>query len=108
MKNYAASQELWDHTRHYHETTLEFLDATIGIATADFHPVSEVPNIPEGQIRDTAVMDLINSVQLKYTGADVSAAALFKSDSNIKKKGTYPLTTFSISINIPTPWWQWK
>ncbi len=85
VKNYAASQELWDHTRHYHETTLEFLDATIGIATADFHPVSEVPNIPEGQIRDTAVMDLINSVQLKYTGADVSAAALFKSDSNIKK-----------------------
>ncbi len=85
VKNYAASQELWGHTRHYHEATLEFLDATIGIATADFHPASEVPNIPEGQIRDTAVMDLINAVQLQYTGADVSAAALFKSDSNIKK-----------------------
>lgn len=85
VKGYAASEELWEYSRHYHDTTLEFLEATIGVATADFHPTPEVPNIPEGQIRDTAVMDLINTVQLKYTEADVSAAALFQSDSNIKK-----------------------
>lgn len=68
----------------YHDAALAYLKNVIGTATADFHPASEVPGIPEGQIRDTAVMDLINTVQLGATGADVSAAALFSSTSNIR------------------------
>ena len=34
---------------------------------------------------DTAVMDLINTVQLENSGADVSAAALFKGTSDLPK-----------------------
>lgn len=66
-----------------HLRTLEFLKTIIGRASGEFHQDAEIPGIPEAQIRDTAVMDLINEVQLSTTKADVAAAALFKSDSNL-------------------------
>lgn len=84
-KDYEASEELKEYAKEYHEATLEFIKREIGVATGDFHPAPEIKDIPEAQIRDTAVMDLINDVQLKYTGADVSAAALFKNESNIEE-----------------------
>ena len=81
---YQASEELKEYTRAYHERTLEFLKEVIGYASEDFHPAPEIKGIPEGLIRDTAVMDLINNVQLEHTGADISAAALFTPTSNIR------------------------
>ncbi len=54
-----------------------------GQASQSFQPKNEIMGIPEGKLRDTAVMDLINKVQLLNSGADVSAAALFKDTSNI-------------------------
>jgi 2',3'-cyclic-nucleotide 2'-phosphodiesterase/3'-nucleotidase len=50
----------------------------------DFAPQTEIPGIPEAQIRDTGVIDIINDVQLKYTGADVAGAALFSPTSNLR------------------------
>lgn len=81
----AIDEDAYKAGEQFHNETLEFLKGTIGTATDDFHPESEIKGIPEAQIRDTAVIDLINKVQLEITGADVSAAALFKSDSNIPK-----------------------
>lgn len=66
-----------------HLRTIEFLKTSIGRASGEFHQDAEVPGIPEAQIKDSAVIDLINTVQLATTNAQVSAAALFKSDSNI-------------------------
>lgn len=107
-KGVEASQEVKDYAAKYHEATLEFLKKTLGMATGNFHPESEVPGIPEAQIRDTAVIDLINEVQLKYTGADVAAAALFKPDSNIEKGPVtysdifdiykYPNTLYAVEV----------
>ncbi len=57
----------------------------IGTATADFLPAEEFKGIPVAQVQDSAVIDLINEVQLFYTGADVSGAALFDTRSDIKK-----------------------
>lgn len=54
-----------------------------GISAAKFQPYNEIKDIPEGKLRDTAVMDLINEVQLLNSGADVSAAALFADTSDI-------------------------
>ena len=54
-----------------------------GHAAVTFQPKNEIKGIPEGKLRDTAVMDLINEVQLKNSGADVSAAALFADTSDI-------------------------
>lgn len=81
---YEASADLKEYTKEYHQTTLDFISNELGTASADFQPKNEIKGIPEGQIRDTAVIDLINKIQLDNTDADVSAAALFSSTSNIK------------------------
>lgn len=46
-------------------------------------PENEIKEIPTAQIQDTALVDLINEVQMHYTGADISAAALFVNDANM-------------------------
>lgn len=55
----------------------------LGVTTAKFQPENEIKGLPEGKLRDTAVMDLINMIQLEASGADVSAAALFKDTSDL-------------------------
>ena len=50
----------------------------------DLAPENEIPGIPQATLEDTAMLDLINRVQMHYTDADVSAAALFQADSNLK------------------------
>ncbi|MDR7857008.1 5'-nucleotidase C-terminal domain-containing protein [Tissierella sp.] len=84
VKEYEASTELKEYAKGYHDKTLDFLVDVIGTASADFAPASEIPGIPEAQLKDTAVIDLINDVQLKATGADVAGAALFASGSNLR------------------------
>ncbi len=86
MKDYEPSQALRDLpiVKEYHEKTIAYVnDNVIGETTAKFQPENEIKGIPEGKLRDTAVMDLINNVQLKYADADVSAAALFKDTSDL-------------------------
>lgn len=84
VKEYAASEELKEYAKEYHDKTLEFLTEVIGTASSDFAPAPEIPGIPEAQLGDTGVIDLINDVQLKATGADVAAAALFSPGSNLR------------------------
>lgn len=85
FKDYKADEAATAHVQTYHDETMKFLEGSIGTATEDFHPQAEVKGIPEAQIRDTALIDLINKVQLEATGADVAAAALFKPTSNLPK-----------------------
>ena len=67
-----------------------------GQAATTFQPENEIKGIPEGKLRDTAVMDLINHVQLINSGADVSAAALFSDTSDIPKGDINYGTIFGI------------
>jgi len=97
MADYAPSQAIRDIpiVKEAHQKTIAFIkggtgsDGTsggvFGTATANFQPANEISGIPAGKLQDTAVMDLINKVQLENSGADVSAAALFKDTSNIEK-----------------------
>ena len=76
-----------------HQKTIDFIQGgsgedgeggvSLGSTTARFQPDNEIAGIPEGKLRDTAVMDLINQIQLEQSGADVSAAALFKDTSDL-------------------------
>ena len=96
MAGYQPSKEIRDLIKDAHEKTIAYVtggttnaDGTVsggvfGTASADFQPKNEIKGIPEGKLRDTAVMDLINKVQLLNSGADVSAAALFKDTSDLK------------------------
>ena len=68
------------------EKTVSFIqDNVLGHAAADFQPVNEISGLPEGRLQDTAVIDLIGTVQLENSGADVTAVALFKDTSDLKK-----------------------
>ncbi|MGO1453563.1 MAG: bifunctional metallophosphatase/5'-nucleotidase, partial [Alkalibacterium gilvum] len=84
VEGYEASEELKTYASEYHEKTLEFLEDVIGTASDDFTPEQRVKGIPEAQLQDTAVIDLINEVQLEATGADVAGAALFRPNSTLK------------------------
>ena len=98
MKDYEPSQTIRNlpEIKEAHEKTIAFVtggtvnsDGTVsggvfGTAARDFQPQNEIKGIPEGKLRDTAVLDLINKVQLVNSGADVSASALFKDTSDLK------------------------
>ncbi len=67
-----------------HEKAVEYVTGSVlGHTTARFQPDNEIKGIPQGKLEDTAVMDLINTVQLENAQADVSAAALFKDTSDL-------------------------
>lgn len=63
-------------------------NTVVGTVGADFLPSlwwNGLEGIPTAIIQDTAMIDLINIVQMEETGADVSLAALFDSYSNLPK-----------------------
>ena len=60
----------------------------VGQVGADFLPSqwwNDLEGIPTAIVQDTAMMDLINKIQMEETGADTSLAALFTTQSNLKK-----------------------
>lgn len=96
MKDTAPSQAIRDIplVKEAQEKTVAFVQGggagedgkpmpPLGTTTAKFQPADEITGLPEGKLRDTAVMDLINTIQLEQSGADVSAAALFKDTSDL-------------------------
>ncbi len=86
-----ADAAVLEQFKEIHQTSQADANKIIGKITADFiqRPdyitgADKVTTIPTAQLEDNAIIDLINDVQLFYTGADVSAAALFNSASNLK------------------------
>lgn len=72
---------------HAHEKTLEFINIPVATATANFLPDFEFAHehIPAALLMDTALMDLINIVQLhNVPDSDISVAALLFPDANLK------------------------
>ncbi|MFW6410252.1 MAG: bifunctional metallophosphatase/5'-nucleotidase [Halanaerobiales bacterium] len=80
-----ADGKILDLTRVYHEKTVNYVNTPIGRADGDFLPSRKIKGIPEAQIQDTALMDLINKVQLEYSDADISSAALFNRGADLNK-----------------------
>ena len=94
MKDYEPSEELRNLIRKEHSATIAYVQGDtgnksesggekLGSTTAKFQPEDEIRGIPEGKLRDTALMDLINRIQLENAQADVSASALFKDTSDL-------------------------
>lgn len=108
METVEPDQEIRDLIQAEHDTTINFIKGVggeedgiegggiFGQATADFQPKNEILGIPEGKLRDTAVIDLIAKVQLDISGADVTAVALFQDKSDIKAGDINYGTLFNI------------
>lgn len=115
LKDTQPDQQLLDQLKSYHEKAVTDSRIVIGKLTGgDLAPADEVKGVPEAQIRDTALIDLINKVQLQYGKVEgakhqVSAAAIFNAKANIKvgditKAGTsniyqYDNTLMTIKVN---------
>lgn len=70
----------------YNEYAVKDAEAVVGkLEGGDLAPINEIEAIPAAQIQDTALIDLINEVQRYYADADVSAAALFTMNANLKE-----------------------
>lgn len=71
-------------TAAYHEECVAQANAEIGTVAKDFLETTELlPGIPIVSHEDTALMDLVNKVQLLYTGADVSMTNGFDPYANL-------------------------
>ena len=85
IADYEPDQELMDLMQPYHEQAMDDAEALIGtLEGGPLAPENEIADIPAAQIMDTALIDLINAVQMHYADADVSASALFVMNANLQ------------------------
>ncbi|MCR4657477.1 MAG: 5'-nucleotidase C-terminal domain-containing protein [Lachnospiraceae bacterium] len=61
----------------------------LGSTTSKFQPENEIMGLPEGRLKDTAVIDLILNIELLNSGADVASCALFKDTSDLPEGSIY-------------------
>ncbi len=83
-KEYEPDPELMRLLAPYDEQARRNAEVLIGRFEGEsLSPVNEIAQIPEAQIRNTALIDLINRVQMYYTGAAVSATSLSNLNANL-------------------------
>ena len=86
ISGYEPDAELSALLKPYHDKAVADASVVIGkLEGGDLTPVSEIAGIPSAQIMDTALIDLINEVQMYYTGAKVSAASMLDTNANLKE-----------------------
>ena len=61
----------------------------VGSTTARFQPENEIARIPQGRLEDTPLVDLILKVQMMNSGADVTAAPLFRDTADLPEGDIY-------------------
>jgi 2',3'-cyclic-nucleotide 2'-phosphodiesterase (5'-nucleotidase family) len=82
----AADPAFLNEFKDIDEKSRAMANTTVGKIGADFLPSlcwKDIPGIPTAILEDTAMIDLINNVQLAATNADVSLAALFDANSDL-------------------------
>ncbi len=91
-KEVVADQELLDKFKFVHEESIANANTVVGEVTGTFingvdyiTGEDKITTMPTAQLEDNAVIELINEVQMHYAGAEVSSAAIFNFDSNLKE-----------------------
>lgn len=113
--NVEEDPEILEKYAFVHEKSIADANTVVGQVEADFVERvdyitgdSKVTTMPTIQLEDSALIDLINDVQLYYTDAQISSAAAFKNDMNLvegdfKKKNAadiYKYTNTLMGLNI--------
>lgn len=85
ISEYEPDKDLAEKLAPYNKKAQDEANIIIGELTGgNLVPENEIAEIPQSQIQATSLIDFINEVQMYYTGADVSAAALFNVDADLK------------------------
>ena len=82
---YESDKELSKKLAPYNERAKKEANIIIGeLIGGNLVPENKIAEIPQAQIEPTSLIDLINEVQMYYTDAQVSSAALFNIDANLE------------------------
>ena len=85
ISEYEPDKDLAEKLAPYNKKAQDEANIIIGeLIGGNLVPENEIAEIPQAQIQATSLIDFINEVQMYYTGADVSAAALFNVDADLK------------------------
>ena len=85
ISEYESDKELSKKLAPYNERAKKEANIIIGeLIGGNLVPENEIAEIPQAQIEPTSLIDLINEVQMYYTDAQVSSAALFNIDANLE------------------------
>ncbi|MCL5033142.1 MAG: bifunctional metallophosphatase/5'-nucleotidase [Thermotogae bacterium] len=79
-----SDKEMLKMEKSYQIIVQKWLDEPIGEAAGDFC----IPDVMYARTHETALLNLINDVQLHYSDAQISATAIFSSEIRGWKKGT--------------------
>lgn len=94
-----------------HTQSVAYANEVVGTVTADYVErvdfitgEASVTTMPTAQLQDTALIDLINDVQMFYAESQVSSAAAFKSDMNLvagefKRKNLADIYKYTNTLN---------
>ncbi|MDF2532607.1 MAG: yfkN [Clostridia bacterium] len=89
-KGITPDNELITKFKTVDDKSLAEANKVVGEVTADFIKKVDyitgakmITTMPTAQMEDNAVIDLINEVQMYYSGAELSSAAFFKNESNL-------------------------
>lgn len=86
MKGVEADADTVKALEKYDTRAKEDAVAVVGeLKGGDLVPETEIPGITQSQIEETAMINLINQVQMYYGEAEVSAAAAFSPTANMKE-----------------------
>lgn len=84
MENYTADQSIVDATMAADAKAKANAEVVIGqLINGPLAPANEITGIPQARLEPTAMINLVNEVQLHYTGAKVTASALIIDDANL-------------------------
>lgn len=81
-----ADEEMVKALSKYDERAKKDAVTVVGeLKGGDLVPETEIPGVTQSQIEETAMINLINQVQMYYAKAEVSAAAAFSATANMKE-----------------------
>lgn len=86
ISSFEPDEDLMKKLEPFDKKAKEDANTVIGnLKGGSLAPDNEIQEIPSAQIQDTALIDLIHEVQMYYTNADVSSAALFNMNANLQE-----------------------
>ncbi len=85
-KGVAEDKDFAEALEKYNVRAKEDAETIVGeLKGGDLVPATEIAGITQSRIQETAMINLINQVQMYYADADVSAAAAFSDTANMKE-----------------------
>ncbi|MBU3136122.1 5'-nucleotidase C-terminal domain-containing protein [Clostridium gasigenes] len=90
IKDVTPDTEMMTSLKSYNDFAITDANKIIGkLVDGNLSPENEIDKVPQAQLQETPLINLINEVQMHYSGADVAASAIFDASSPVVKEGEF-------------------